>query len=149
MAHNAVPAFTKNGVIGAARLTAANTSSAGDGTIGTNIFKLLTADATNGTYVEVVRCTATSSTANNSVAATVVRVFGSSVTSGATTNANTFLVAEATLPATTAASSSTASNPIDIPLGFRLPAGWALHATVAAAPAANAAWVAMAIGGDY
>lgn len=145
---NTAPNFTKNGIIGSARVTAANTSSTGSGTIGTDIFKLLTADAVSGTFIERVRCMPIATTATNTTA-TVLRLFASSVTAGATTSADTFLLAEVPLPASPADNAATAVNPIDIPLNFRLPAGWALLVTNHAAPAANTNWIATAIGGDY
>lgn len=145
---NTAPNFTKDGVIGSARITAANTSSAGGGTIGTDIFRLLTADATSGTFIEFVRCIPIATTPTTTTA-TVLRLFASSVTAGATTNADTFLIAEVALPASAADNTATAVNPIDIPLNFRLPASWTLLATNHAAPAANSNWIATAIGGNY
>ena len=145
---NSAPQFTKNGVIGSVLVTAANTSSAGGGTIGTDIFKFVTADATYGTFVEFVRCIAVA-TAATSTTASVMRIFASSVTSGATTSANTILIAEVAIPITAADNATTAVNSIDIPCNFRLPAGWTLLATNHAAPAANTNWRAIAFGGDY
>lgn len=148
MPGNVNPQFTLNGVIGSARVTAANTSSAGGGTIGTDIFKVVTADATNGTFIEFVRCMAIATTPTNTTA-TVLRLFVSSITAGATTNADTFLIAEMALPITAADNAATAVNPLDIPINFRLPAGWTLLVTNHAAPTANTNWIATAIGGDY
>lgn len=148
MAGNAIPQFTKNGAINSVLVTAANTSSQGGGTIATDIFKAFTADATNGSFVEYVRFSATATTPTNTTA-TVARVFVSSVTSGATTSANTFLVAEMALPATAADNASTAINPFDIALNIRLPAGWTILVTNHAAPAANTAWRLVVVGGDY
>jgi len=148
MAGNVNPQFTLNGVIGSARVTAANASSAGGGTIGTDIFKIVTADATNGTFIEFVRCMAIGTTPTNTTA-TVLRLFASSITAGATTNADTFLIAEVALPITAADNAATAVNPLDIPVNFRLPAGWTLLVTNHAAPAANTNWIATAVGGDY
>lgn len=148
MPGNATPQFTKNGVLGSVLVTAANTSSQGGGTIATNIFLALTADASNGTFVEYVRWIATA-TAPTTTTATVGRVFASSVTSGATTSANTILLAEVPLPATAADNASTAVNQIDVTINCRLPAGWTILVTNHAAPAANTNWRATAIGGDY
>ena len=149
MAGNATPQFTKNGTIGApVNITAANTSSQGGGTIATDIFKMLTADATNGTFIEFVRWIPTATTPTTTTA-TVGRLFLSSVTSGATTNANTHLIAEVALPAIAADNASTAANWLDVTLNIRIPAGWTLLATCHAAPAANTAWKAIPFGGDY
>ena len=144
----ATPQFTKNGVLGSVLVTAANTSSQGGGTIATDIFKALTADTTNGTFVEYVRWIPTATTPT-STGATVGRVFASSVTSGAVTSANTVLLAEVALPIIAADSATLAVNWIDIPINCRLPAGWTLLVTNHAAPAANTAWRANVVGGDY
>lgn len=149
MPANSIPRFTKVGDIASVLVTAANTSSQGGATaIGTDIFKAFTADATNGSFVDRVRWlpTATTPTATT---ATVGRVFLSSVASGATTSANTYLVAEVTLPAIAADNASTAVQPLDVPLGLALPAGWTILVTTHAAPAANTAWRAVVFGGDY
>lgn len=148
MAGNATPQFTKNGIIGSVLVTAANTSSQGGGTIATDIFKIVTADATNGSFVEYVRVMATA-TAATTTTATVARIFASSVTSGATTSANTYLIAEIALPAIGADNASSAVNAYDIAINMRLPASYTLLATNHAAPAANTAWRFTAIGGDY
>lgn len=149
MAHNAVPAFTKNGSIGTPlNITAANTSSQGGGTIATDIFLIFTADSSNGSLVEYVRFIPTA-TAPTTTTATVGRVFISSQTSGATSVSNTHLIGEVVLPATAADNSTTAVNAVDLPLNIRLPAGYTLLVTCHAAPAANSAWKAIAVGGDY
>lgn len=148
MAANSNPRFTRNGQIGSVLVTAANTSSQGGGTIGTDIFLAETADATNGNFVERVRWIPTATTPTTTTA-TVARVFASSVTSGATTSSNTYLLAEVTLPAVSADNATTAVQPIDIPLGITLPAGWTILVTNHAAPAANTAWRATVIGGEY
>ncbi len=148
MAGNGIPQFTKNGAIGSALVTAANTSSQGGGTIATDIFKAFTADASNGSFVEYVRFVPTATTPTTTTA-TVARVFVSSVASGAVTSANTWLIGEMALPATAADNASTAINPFDIAVNLRLPAGWTILVTNHAAPAANTAWRLLVVGGDY
>jgi pyruvoyl-dependent arginine decarboxylase (PvlArgDC) len=149
MGGNAQPQFTRNGNITPVAVTAANTSSQGGGTIATDIFLAFTADATNGSYVEYVRLMPTSSAAATATNATTARIFLSTKTSGATSSANTFLIAEVSLPSVTADSTTVGVAPIDVPIGFRLPAGNTLLVTNHIAPAANTAWVATAVGGDY
>jgi pyruvoyl-dependent arginine decarboxylase (PvlArgDC) len=148
MAGNATPNFTKNGNINSVLVTAANTSSQGGGTIATDIFKAFTADSTNGSYVERVDWIATG-TAATTTTGTVARVFISSVTSGATTSSNTWLIGEVALPAIGADNASTAVNVLSVPVGFRIPAGYTILVTNHAAPATNTAWRANVIGGDY
>lgn len=148
MAGNTSPQFTKNGNISSVLVTAANTSSAGGGTVATDIFKAFTADATNGSYVDTVRWSPVATTPTTTTA-TVGRVFASSVTSGATTSANTILLAETTLAAIAADNASTAAYGYDVPLGMRLPAGWTILVTNHAGPAANSNWRATIFAGDY
>lgn len=149
MGGNAQPQFTRQGNVSSVAVTAANTSSEGGGTVGTSIFLAFTADATNGSYVDFLRWAPTASTAGTSTTATVGRVYISSITSGTTTSANTFLIGEINLPSVTADSSSAAINMYDIPLGFRIPAGNTILVTNHAAPAANSQWVATVFGGDF
>lgn len=148
MPANSDPIFTKNGKIGSVLVTAANTSSQGGGTIGTDIFLAFTADATNGSFVQRVRLIPTATTPTTTTA-TVARVFISSVTSGTTTSANTYLWDELTLPAVAADNASAAVMEFDILLGFALPASYTILITNHAAPAANTAWRAVVVAGDY
>ena len=148
MPANSIPRFTRVGKVSSTTVTAANTKSDGSGTIGTDTFLAFTADSTNGSFVERVRWLATA-TASTATTATVARVYISSVTSGATTSANTYLVAEVTLPSVTADSSSAAVQPIDVPLGISVPASYTVLVQCYAAPAANTAWRATVFGGDY
>jgi hypothetical protein len=148
MPANTDPIFSKNGRIDSILVTAANTSSQGGGTVATDIFKAFTTDATNGSFVERVRFIPTA-TAATTTTATVGRVFVSSVTSGATSSANTFLVGEITLPAVAADNASTAVIWFDVLLNIALPASYTILVTNHAAPAANTAWRAVVFGGDY
>ena len=145
---NSDPIFTRNGRPASVLVTAANTSSQGGGTIATDIFKAFTADATNGSYVQRVRWLPTA-TAPTTTTATVGRVFISSVTSGTTTSANTWLWDEVVLPATAADNASAAVTEFDIILGFALNPGYTILVTNHAAPAANTAWRAIVVAGDY
>lgn len=152
MAGNAIPQFTKQANASVpARVSAGNVKSDGSSTaIGTDIFLALTADATNGTYVGFVRWMPTASAAGTNTTATVGRIFLSSVTAGATTSANTFLIDEVVLPLISAANSAAAVNTIDRPIDFRIPAGWTLLVTNHVTPAASTSWVAVALStGDY
>ncbi len=147
---NSVPAFTKNAWIPVVvPLAAANTSSSGAGNITTpTIYKIATAGADGG-FLDFVRFMLTATVAGTSSTATVARVYLSSITTGATSSADTILVGEVALPATVGDSTTLAQNPIDIPCGFRVPAGWTILVSIHAAPAANTAWVAMPFGGDF
>jgi hypothetical protein len=148
-AANTSPAFTRAANKGSVNITAGNTSSAGGGTIGTDIFLLFTADTNNGSFIPAVSFIPTASVAATATTATVARIFVSSQSSGATTTANTELRKEIALPSVTAASSTVAVYPIDIPLGIWLKAGQSLLVTNHVAPATNTAWRANVDAGDY
>jgi hypothetical protein len=98
---------------------ALTTSDGSGGTVGTNIFLIFTPGA-NDSYVEAIRVIPVASTAASAVSATVVRIYISTVNSGSTTTANTYLVAELAIPATTADQTTTAVNWFDLPLGMRI-----------------------------
>jgi hypothetical protein len=147
-APNRVPRFTNNGKLPQVAVTAANTKSDGAGTIGTDIFLLLTAGA-NDSFLEAVRWILTGTVANTASTATVLRIFISTQSSGTTTSANTSLLAEVTVPILTADSSTTAQPVFDVPIGRTIPSGSTILVTNHAAPAANTAWKAEAMGGDF
>jgi hypothetical protein len=134
--------------VGSVLVTAANTSSQGGGTIGTDIFLAFTADATNGSFIQRVRLLPTG-TAATTTTATVGRIFISTQASGATTSSNTYLVAEVTLPAIAADNASAAAIWYDVTLGIPVPASATILVTNHAAPAANTAWRAVVFAGDY
>ena len=151
MAGNSDPLFVRNGKNGSVLVTAANTSSQGGGTIGTDIFLAFTADATNGSLVRQIDFIPTA-TAPTTTTATVGRVFISSVSSGATTSANTRLVGEVTLPAAAADNASAAVLPVSWipPAGaLVLAASETVLITNHAAPAASTAWRINVYGGDF
>jgi hypothetical protein len=148
MAGNTQPQFTAVGNIGSCEVTAANTNSDGTGNIGTpTIYVAFTAGA-NGSYVEFIRFMAVSTSAASSSTATVMRVYISSVSSGATSSANTYLIAEIALPVITADQTTIATNWYDAPLGFRLPATWTILVSSHVAQSTGAIR-ATVIGGDY
>lgn len=134
---NPIFALTPNSGGGAA--TAANTVGDGGGTVGTDMFKVYTAGA-NGSWVARVRLQPVASVAATSTTATVFRLFKSTVTSGATTNANTFCILELTLASVSADHSTAATNAIEVMLNYPLATGEFLHCTNHAAPAANTRW---------
>lgn len=141
------PNLLASPAIASVRITAANTSSQGSGTIGTDIFLTESAGA-NGSFIERIRFSPTA-TVPTTTTATVARVFYSTQSSGITSNTNTFLLAEVTLPAVSADNASASAPVIDLPLNINIPTGTHILVTNHAAPAANTAWVATSIGADY
>ena len=148
MPGNPTPIYSKVGAYGQVRVTAGQAYSNGVGTIGTDMFLAFTADATNGSFVQRVRWSAVSSNVAAPTAATVGRVFITSNTIVAnTTTCNLFQ--EVALPSVTAGSSSVATYPVDIPMNIALPPGYGILVTNHSSPAANTAWVASVVAGNY
>ena len=148
MPGNATPIFTRVPDIQGVAVTTANTSSQGGGTIGTDIFKAFEADATNGGYVKKLLALLAESTIGTASAATVLRVFISSQSTGAVTSANTHLIAEVTL-STQTPTSTAAAVPVNVPLDMALPPGYTILVAHSVAPAANTHWKHTVIGGKY
>ena len=136
MAANTAPIFTltPHSAVGAS-ITAANTAMDGTGTVQTGF----TAGA-NGSYIRkvIVR-------AQGSNVATVFRVFLNNGGSN-TVATNNALIAELSLPITTA-SNSVALPSFEIPLEFAVPASYALLFTIGTAVAAGV--IPVTVGGDY
>ncbi len=125
----------------------ANTSSAGGGTVGTDIFKVFTAGA-SGSFVQRIRFMSVA-TAPTTGVATTLRIFRSTVGSGATTAANTFLIGEISVPAIASDATTNATNYYDFIINQAFPTGDFLHVTQHVAQTANQNWIATAFGGDY
>jgi hypothetical protein len=142
MAANTVPIYSRVADIQwITAMTAANTTL--DLTSGTS-YLVFTADATNGGFVREVRFKA--SPANNT-AATVLRLW---LNNGSTTGtaANSALVCEIGVPATTA-SNSNALPDFVVTINMALPPGYKLYATMGTAPGGSGQFTATAIGGKY
>lgn len=120
----------------------------GSGTIGTDVYKIFTADATNGGYVQRIRFKYVANATTTSVAA-VVKIYISTKTSGSTTNADTILIDEIALPATGALTTTAANSGYDCTINMALPPGYTLLAKITVAQSASTGWMATAIGGKY
>jgi hypothetical protein len=134
-------------------VTAANTSSEGGGTVGTSIFLLFTPGA-NDSFVDFIRWMPTASAAATATTATVGRMFRSTVFTGTTTSANTFLIAEIDLGVASADNSTNPVSALDVPINARFSGSNGatpeyILVTNHAAPAASTQWVATAFAGDY
>lgn len=120
MAANTSPIFSRKWEPnGGGALIGSSANTAQDGT-GANMYKIFTADATEGSYILKVRLKSVST-----IAATVARLWlctdTGTFTAGTTnTAANTFMIDELSISAWT--SSNTSSSPtLDIPVGFGIP----------------------------
>ena len=153
---NTNPIFSGSGLISNSRITnsitalTGSTGVAATGVSGTGgeMIVVCTADATNGSYLERVRLrwTATTPTATT---ATTVRLYISTVTSGATTADNTSCFEEVVMGIQNASNATAATFPYDIPLNFVLPAGKTLLASVHQKPAASAEISIQCYGGNF
>ena len=127
----------------------ANTKSDGSGTIGTDIVRIFTADPTNGSYVSSIRLSPYAIVANTTTTATVIRVFISSITAGATTSANTWLIQEISVGAQAASNPATATFFIEVPVNRPLPPSFTILVSQHAAAATNTGWHCVVFGGHY
>lgn len=124
-----------------AAMTAVNTSLAGAGTTGTDVFTVFTA-GTNGSFVQRVRFKA----AATGGAAACGRVFINTAANANPVAGDSVLFDEITLPLTTV-SASAATAVYELPLNFMIPAGYRIMITLGAA--VTGGWYASCIGGDY
>jgi hypothetical protein len=149
MAANTAPIFPLTPNIGSVAVGgSANVRSDGNGTIGTDIFKAFTA-GTDGSFLYKLRLTPVATAAATATTATVLRVFISSVASGATTQSTAFLIAEIAAPSQSAANASAAVVPLEIPLNIAIPGTYTVLVTSHAVNAASTSWEAVVFGGNY
>jgi len=88
-------------------------------------------------------------TGATTMTATVLRVYVSTKTSGATTNADTFLYQEVTVAGLSVDNASTALQYYEVPFNVALPASETILVSVNAASAAGTLWQCTVFGGDY
>ena len=156
MPANINPIYSKAGLInsvsipnGITALTTSNgAASTGVSALTGEMVLCFTADATNGSYVQRIRLRQVAST-STTFGANTLRLYISSVSSGATTSANTNLFEEIAIPSQAAAHATTVTFPIDIPCGFVLPAGKTILASMQAKPTANCELVVQTYAGQY
>lgn len=151
MPANTAPIFPKSANNTQGNITSswgALAKSDGAGTVGTDMLKMFTAGA-EGSFVESLRLTPYATAAATNTNATVFRVFLSTVGSGATTAANTRLIAEIPAAVISAAHSTNAVPILEIPINRRLMSGEYLHVSTHTAPATNTGWHLACFGGDY
>jgi hypothetical protein len=118
------------------------------GTIGTDIYAVWIADATNGGYIQKLRVKYSGNNTTTSNAA-VLKIWISSVSTGTPTTSQAYLYDEIALPATGALSTTTTSAVYEIPMGIALPAGYAVLAVITVTQPANFGWFVTGIGGKY
>lgn len=150
MAQNTAPIYGLTPNVGRVAITGIITKSDGTATaIGTDIFLAFTAGA-NGSWISKVRFNPVGTTAATGTAATTLRVYISTATSGATTGGtNTFLVGEVSAAAQTADHSTTATASLELPMNFALNASQTILVSTHVANNANTSWQATVFGTDY
>lgn len=148
MAANTKPIYTLVPSSGSEQLTTGNNRSDGNGTIGTDMFKIFEASASGG-YVSSVRFAPWATVAGTATAATVARLYISGSTSGATTSANTFLIGEYALAAQTADSATVATYIVEAQINKAIKGGFTILASIHTTPSANTGWSATCFGGNY
>ena len=147
MPANVSPIFSIAPRVSSVRVSAAATVSDGTATVGTNIYLAFT-PGTNGSYIQRVRFSLSEATMSTASTGATLRVHIATTNTGTLTTANNFLYQE--VNASTQTPSTTSSSfPVDVPLNFALPADRYLMVSTSIVPAANTAWVATIIGGDY
>lgn len=127
--------------------TTANVATDGGSTIGTSSV-LIGSAGSNGTFLRFARIKPWATT-NTSTSATVIRLFKTTQSSGATTSANTALIGEMQIPSVSAANTTGALPDFDIPLNVAIPSGTSIIATTSIVAAANSGFSITLFGGDY
>lgn len=113
------------------------------------------ASGANGSFVQRVRFSTVASAAATNSVATTLRVFISTVSTtvgnaaGATTSANTQLLAEISVPLISSAHSTNATNYYEVPLNIAIPASRWIYVAQHVAQTTNQQWQATVFGGDY
>ena len=151
MAGNTDPVYSKaSDVQGSAMIvTAASVVYDISGTIATDIYKVWTADATNGGFIQRLRFkyAGNTTTASN---ACVAKVWISSVTSGTPTiGTQAWFYDEIALPTTGALTTTATNATYDMPLNFAIPAGWCILVKITVSQPANFGWLCLSVAGKY
>lgn len=158
MAANTTPIFSGTPHVGHVTIPQTNAVTTSDGTItGVTVVAAYCAfkAGANGSYLNKLRFMITSATAATASTASVLRVYLSTVTAvegavvGATTQANTALIAEVAVPAITCDATTAATNPYEVPLNLPIPTGSSVLVCQHVAMSNAVFWKAVVFGGDY
>lgn len=137
MTANTSPIFTLTPNITWGPIVAsANTSTDGTGTTNTAF-----TGGANGSFLQRIKCQATGTNIG-----TVLRVFLNNGSTSATA-LNNALIADITLPASTASNSASIGPPIEVPLNIVIPSGY--KALYCLGTAVASGWKVAGVGGDY
>jgi hypothetical protein len=150
MAANTSPIWTLTPNVSGADITntVANVNTSAPGTIGTNCFLAFTSGA-DGSYLQKIRFSFVSTTSVISSVNTTLQVYLSTINTGATTSANTDLIAQVQAAAQNVSNVTTVPYVIEIPFNYAIPANRYILVTQSVAQTTNANWHAVVIGGNY
>lgn len=153
MAANTSPIYTLTPNIGTVGIPTATAQIKSDGTsagVSTDfVYKVFTSGSA-GSYVDRVRFQSVASAAAVTGVATTLRVYLSTIASpGATSNTDTWLLGEVSVPAVASSNSINATNYYDIILNMAIPTGRYIHVSQHVAQTTNQRWNAICFGGDY
>jgi hypothetical protein len=149
MPANTTPIFSFTPNLTSVSITAATAPTNGVGTIGTNMFVAFQAGP-NGSFIEKIRVIPIASVASSSNSNTAVCIYLSTVNSGSTTAANTFLIGEMGIQTTiTTAQPTTANSYYEFPLNIAIQSGWYILANQHTGVGANVNWMVTVFGSDY
>lgn len=157
MPANTAPIFTLTPKVTGVKIGTTSAQVKSDGTsagTGTDLMYCAFIAGTNGSFLQKVRFNTVASAAAVTGVATTLRVYLSTVVTaigvaGATTAANTLLLAEISVAALVASNSINAANFVDIPLNIAIPASTYIMVSQHVAQTTNQNWQALAFGGDY
>lgn len=158
MAANTAPIFTLTPNVSGVKIGTTSAQVKSDGTSagsGTDLMYSVWASGTNGSFLQKIRFMPVASAAAVNSVATVLRIYISTVNTavgtaaGATTNANTMLLAEISVPIINASNSTQAANFIEVPLNIPVPTGRWILISQHIAQTTNQNWQGEAFGGDY
>ncbi len=155
---NTAPLFTLTPNIGSVKIATTSAVVSSDGSsAATGIILMYScfASGANGSFLQRVRFNTVASAAAVNSVATTLRVFLSTVSTavgsaaGATTAANTILLAEISVPIIATSNSTTATNYYEVPLNMAIPTGYWILVAQHLAQTTNQSWQATAFGGNY
>ena len=146
MAGNTAPIFSKAGLVGmnnqALGITSYRSSDYTGATATVNQL-ILTADASNGSFVQKLRFKAMGSNATAAVARIYINNGGAN-----TVAANNAFFGEIGLPVTVA-STTNATVDIDYPMNIVIPAGYKIYVGISSSADLASGWICTAIAGAY
>lgn len=122
---------------------------------GTDLMYSCWASGSNGSFLQSVIFNVVASAAAVNSVATTLRVYWSTVNTsvgsaaGATTSANTNLIAERSVPIISASNSTNATVPYEVPINKAFPTGVWIYVSQHIAQTTNQSWKATGYGGNY